>query len=112
MIVRFKVLGKPWRIRILTKKKYRKKHGKDSVAMCKGWKREIDLSPWGYDLETIVHEVTHAYFYEMAAKQTVESQTALEEFFCELVARRGDELIKLTRHVHQKVKKLTLRRPS
>ncbi len=107
LTVKFKVLGRAWRIRLLSKKRYKRKHGKDSVAMCRGWKRIIDLSPLGFDLETITHEVLHAYLYETCAKQTIESEDGLEEFFCEIIARRGYEILALTKRLRREVCLLT-----
>src|SRR6267154_83159 len=90
-ILKFRILGKSWNLRVLSKKKYRKKHGKDSVAVTKGWKREVDLSPYGRDIETITHELVHCYLLEMCVGGSIESEDGLEEFFCELLSRRGEE---------------------
>ena len=43
MDIPFKVLGKTWKLRILSKKRYHKKHGKDSLAISVLYKRRIDI---------------------------------------------------------------------
>lgn len=94
--VDFKILSKKWKLRVLNKKDYGKKNGKDSLAVTKVHRRRIDLSPKGSDLETIIHELTHAYLYEMCLHSTHEiSGDDLEEIFAEMMAKRGKELLKL-----------------
>lgn len=92
----FEVLGKSWTLRLMKRGKYMKKNGKDSVAMTTFNKRRIDLSPYGRDLETIVHELTHAFLHEMCQPDphsvTVDE---LEETYCEMMAKRGREIIEL-----------------
>ncbi len=106
-ILKFKVLGRIWYMRILTKKVYKRKHGKDSLAVTKCWKREVDLSPRGLDLETIVHELVHCFLYEMCCKGSIESEGGLEEFYSELLARRGYELLNLAKKLRQEVREVT-----
>lgn len=93
---RFEVLGKPWTLRLMKRKKYKDKNGKDSVAVTMGYKRQIHLSPFGHDLETIVHELVHAYLNELCLNSTTEmSADDMEEVFAELMAKRGRELLDL-----------------
>lgn len=97
IIIDFKILDKKWKIRILKKKKYRRKHGDDSVAINMGWKRCIDVPPSGIDIETIIHEVGHAYMHEMCLKSTNEITAAdVEEIFMELLSKRGREILDLS----------------
>ena len=96
MDIPFKVLGKTWKLRILSKKRYHKKHGKDSLAISVLYKRRIDIPAKKISLETMVHELVHAYLHEMCYKSTHDITTDdLEEIFAELMAKRGTELLKL-----------------
>ena len=101
---RFEVLGKPWTLRLMKRKKYKDKHGIDSVALTTFHKRRIDLSPFGRDLETIVHELVHAYIYELCqpdpAGVTVDE---LEESYCELMAKHGRGLLNLADSLHARI---------
>lgn len=108
----FTILGKPWTIRLLKKRKYTQKNGADSVAVTKGWKRTIDLGPDGLDLETIVHELGHAYRVEMCTGSSDMSPDDIEEFFCELLAKRGKEILELADALEATVKRLTLSKES
>jgi len=107
--LRFKVLGKSWRLRVLPGPKYRKKHGLDSVAITRMHKRTVDLSPLGVDLETISHELVHVYMHEMCITSMEISLSDQEEFFAELLSRRGYELLDLAKHLHGKVTCLLLK---
>lgn len=88
------VLGKPWTLRVLSEKYFKKKNGNGAAAVTKVHKRRIELRPKFLDHETIVHELVHAYLYEMCLHSANEmSLNDLEEFFAELMAKRGRELL-------------------
>lgn len=91
----FKVLNKEWTLRLLAKKKYKKKNGDDSVALTRTHKRTIDLGPNGMDLETITHELWHAYLAECCTYTADLTIEAFEEICAELIAKRGLELVAL-----------------
>lgn len=92
-VIDFQVLGKKWTLRPLDRKKYRRKYGNDSVAITNVNKRRIDLSPNGLDLETIVHELVHAFLGEICTHSANLDDESLEEIFAELLAKRGREIL-------------------
>jgi hypothetical protein len=100
---RFEVLGKVWTLRLMKRKKYAKKNGKDSVAMTYRQKRRIDLSPFGKDLETITHEITHAYLTELCLDSANPDADALEEIFCEMMAKHGAVLISQSLELYNQI---------
>lgn len=90
----FDVLGKGWTLRVLSEKYFKKKNGNAAAAVTKVHKRRIELRPKFLDHETIVHELTHSYFYEMCLHSTNEmTADDVEEFFAELMAKRGREIL-------------------
>lgn len=95
LLIKFEILGKEWKLKILKNKRYKKKNGKDSVAITHYWKRQIDVPMLGIDLETIVHELTHAYLTEMCHDTRALKAEDLEEVYAELMAKRGRELLEL-----------------
>lgn len=105
--IKFRILGKIWIIKLLKTRKYKSKHGSDSIAITLGYKREIHLSPQGSDKETIIHELVHAYLTEMCTKSSDLDVDALEEIFAELMSKRGQELLSLADLLLQKVQKAT-----
>ena len=92
---KFRIVGKRWEIRLLSKKKYRKKNGDGSVAITLMHKRRIEVSPKGFDLETILHELVHAYLSELCIWSANLEDDNIEEVFAELLAKRGRELLDL-----------------
>jgi hypothetical protein len=96
LTVKFNILNKEWKLKLLKNKKHKKKNGDDNVAITKYWKREISISIGGADLETIVHELVHAYRAEMCTGSMTEmSADDMEENCCEVFAKRGRELLDL-----------------
>ncbi len=95
LLIKFEILGKEWKMKILKNRRYKKKNGDDSVAITHYWKRQIDVPMMGIDLETITHELTHAYLTEMCHDTTALKAKDLEEVFAELMAKRGRELLDL-----------------
>jgi len=90
----FFILGKEWTLRVLSEKYFRKKNGGAAAAVTKVHKRRIELRPKFLDRETIVHELVHAYLYELCLHSTNDMSLAdLEEIFAELMAKRGKELL-------------------
>jgi len=103
--IKFKVIGKTWTLRCLDEKQYNKKEIRaNSVAITYVHKRRIDLSPLGTDKESIIHELVHAYLSEMCIYSSELDADAMEEFFAELMAKRGQEILDLASDLAEKVK--------
>jgi hypothetical protein len=100
---KFDILGKTWTLRLMKRKRYMKTNGADSVAITECYKRQIDLSPYGRDLETIIHELVHAYLWELCAGTADLTTDAQEEIFAELMAKRGQELLNLANDLFNKI---------
>lgn len=105
--INFEILGKKWTLRLLKRKRYFEKHGADSIALTKVHKRRIDLAPSGTDLETIIHELVHAYLTEICTHTANLDDEQLEEIFAELMAKRGREMLDLADRLHAQVTELT-----
>lgn len=104
---KFKIMGKTWTMRLLKRKSYVKKNGTGSVGITHLHKRRIDLRPKGMDLETIVHELVHAYLSEMCTGSSDLDASQLEEIFSELMAKRGRELLDLADKLYDQTERLT-----
>lgn len=104
--VKFKILGKPWVLQVLSERTYAKNNGTDSVALTHMSKRKIDLSPHGCDLESIIHELVHAYLHELCTSSADLDNDNLEEIFAELLAKRGKELLQLGEELFKETQKL------
>ena len=109
--IKFMVMNKPWTLRLMKTKKFKKKHG-NALGATKGWKREIDLHPGGFDQETIDHEIYHAYRGEMCQDTKIEEEHGdnHEEFAAELHAKRAREMIALGEDLFKQVYELTTKK--
>lgn len=105
--IKFEILGKEWTLRVLKKKKYRRANGINSVAITHTTKRRIDLGPGGMDLETVIHELVHAYLTEICTKSADLEDEQLEEIFAELMAKRGREMLDIADKLYGEIKILT-----
>lgn len=103
--IRFHILAKPWDIRLLSKKEYRAKNGKGSLALTRVHKRRIDVSAQGFDFETVVHELVHAYLSELCTFSADFDVNALEEIFAEMLAKRGHEILSLGQVLLERLQK-------
>lgn len=101
--IKFKILGRTWKLKLLTKKAFEKRNGADCFAVT--WSnRVIELSSKGQDIETIRHELVHAYQKEMCLGSTNEVTPAdMEEWIAELIGRRGPELLRLADVLHVRI---------
>ena len=93
LIIKFPVLGKEWTLRVLEKKKYKKKRGNDSVGITIMVDRKIDIPSNGINIETVEHELLHAYRYELCVTSMNKIKADdWEEFYAEFTSKYGREL--------------------
>ena len=107
--MRFEVLGKPWTLRILSKKEFKKRHGSEgALAITDTIKKVVDLSPFGVDLETIDHELFHVLVHELCLTSTIDIKFEdAEEIFAELHSKRARELHALGEKLAMEVSLIT-----
>jgi ketopantoate reductase len=104
--INFEILGKEWTLKVLKRKRYKKKNGADSIAICYGWKRRIDVHT-SVTHEDLAHEIVHAYMNEMCINSTTEMTAAdMEEFFAEFYSKRGQEGIDLVNNLMKEIQKV------
>lgn len=95
-----KIMGKTWKVKAMPEKAFYKLHDEDDLAVTIPEKREIHL-PTGFSEETLVHELTHAYFAEVPFAAVQLSAAQVEEAACELLASRGFEILALGRSLYK-----------
>lgn len=103
MKFKFTILGKKWILKALDKKAYKKKNGKDSVGMTYIHKRKIYVRPGSQLRETLVHELVHAYLAELCVYSADITGDALEEVFCDLLAKFGKEILELAASLDHRI---------
>jgi hypothetical protein len=107
MKIKFKVLGRKWKLILYTKEEFNKKRGNAHVGETDVNKRRIYLRPDGFDLETVIHELIHAYLGEMCLNSSDLDGAAMEEICCEMFSKRGADILRMATKLYSQVKKLT-----
>lgn len=103
--MKFRIIGKKWKLKVLSDKQYIKKNGPGSVGITHLTKRQIHLSSEGTDKETIIHELLHAYMAELCNYTADLEEDQLEEVFAEILSKRGYEMLCLAEDLFWKVKR-------
>lgn len=105
-VLKFQVLGKPWMLRVLKRRKFAITHGLGAVAATYVNRRVIDLGPDGLDIETIRHELVHAFFGELCLNSATLDRDAFEEITAEFVSKRAPELLKIADEILKQLHKI------
>lgn len=94
-----KVLNKKWKIVVRSDKVHNAKHpNSHAVAVLED--RRIYVRRSSLDIETITHELVHAYSHELSLVEIgLDTEDQFEEFFCELFAKYGEIIVKDARRV-------------
>lgn len=91
----FKILGKDWKLLLVAKKRFKNKGCSDTIAYTSGDDRKIFLGSQGKGIETIRHELVHAFLAELCLGSTDLDNDNLEEIYADFMAKRGRELLDL-----------------
>lgn len=94
LAVRAKVLGHNWIIYFLPAKDFKRKYGGNCLGVAECDDRKISLLARGLKLETVVHELHHAYIGELCVDVADLSGDQMEEVCSDLLARYGSRLLK------------------
>jgi hypothetical protein len=95
LAVRTKVLGHDWIVYFLPAKEFKRRFGGDCLGVAECDDRKISiLANRNFKLETLVHELHHAYLGEMCVDVANLSGDQMEEVCSDLIARYGARLLK------------------
>lgn len=97
--MKFKIKGIHWKLRVLPADIYSKYHGKNSHGVTIFPDHRIDVEANSLNLNTVCHELGHAYFSACMTDSADLSSRATEEIFCEIIGNHGPELINLGRKI-------------
>lgn len=94
-----KVLNKKWKIIVRSDKVHNEQHpNSHAVAVLED--RRIFVRRSSLDVETIRHEIVHAYTHELSLVEIgLDTEEQFEEFFAELFAKYGEIIVKDARRV-------------
>lgn len=90
----FHVLNKKWKIIVRSDKVHNEKFpNTHAVAILED--RRIYVRRSSLTVETVTHEIVHAYCHELSlVEMGLDIEDQYEEFFCELFAKYGEIIIK------------------
>lgn len=103
-VVKIKVLGKPWKVKLWSTGQYEKHIATDSVAMCFAATKELHYCDSEITLENIRHELSHAFYEEKSFVALQLTAAQMEEFSCELMAKHCDDFSDLSKEILSKLK--------
>lgn len=101
-MAKVKVLGKNWIVQVKSEKSLQKSYP-DCHAIALLDDRKIIVRRTSLNYITIAHELTHAWLYEMSYYELDLDDHQIEEFFCELVAKYSEQIIKDAKDLCQKL---------
>lgn len=87
------ILGKKWTVYWLTQEEYTSQLDSTSVGTADTATRTIKFLCAEADIETVRHELTHAYTHEMSLTVLDLTASQVEEFYCELVGKYGKDIV-------------------
>lgn len=103
-------MGNHWKSRFMTQDEYEKKHGVDSRAIMSADKKTIDFNIPDTDLETVKHELAHAWMAELSFVEIQLDNSQKEEWCCEFIAKHGDKVSKQARSIYKIIAPLKKRK--
>jgi hypothetical protein len=90
-----KVINKKWKIVVRTDRIHHSRYGEcHGIAIAED--RRIHIRRSSLNEETIIHELVHAYQFELSFHELQLDDDQVEEWFAELFAKYGRQIIKDT----------------
>ena len=115
------VVGKRWTVYFCPKSYFKRRHKKEFKGKPSGTAafvvcddRKMYLRTSSLKRETIVHELTHSYLWELCLwslrhKDSEAPIEEVEEAFCEMMAKYGKQILKQTESILQSYRSLKKR---
>lgn len=107
--IKVKVLTSEWTVGIYGQRAYARRNGADSRAVCIMEEKRLEFDFKATQLQTIIHELVHAYAVEMAFVELQLDDDQLEEAYCELLSRHYQEIISTANVIYEFLFKFVLR---
>ena len=88
------ILGKRWKVTCFNDNTYKKRLGDGSHAITILEDRKIYIRRSSLNKETIIHELVHGYLHELSYIELDLDDSQIEEFYCELIGKHGESMIR------------------
>jgi hypothetical protein len=97
--------GDKWKIQVLDDDEFDRRFGEGLEGITQTKEKIVYFNEEIYDLDTVVHELTHVFFYYLCLDAASISVHQLEEIACEVMAKHGKHILKLSNKVHKQLKR-------
>lgn len=98
------LLGKNWRVIVRSdrvhKKQFKKCH---AITICH--EHTIYIRKSSLDITTLTHEIVHAYEWALSFYELDLTKEQIQEWYCELIAKYGEQIHKDSRRIFDLVNK-------
>jgi len=97
LIYKIQIQGQVWKCFLLEDDEMEKKFGGGIAGLCDHKRYQIFFAEGELDLETVIHELCHAYYSHMCVNSAGLSNDQMEEIFCEMFAKQSRNVLKKLR---------------
>lgn len=104
------IVGHPWNVEYMKPRQYIRKWGSDSKAVTDTDEKCLYFVQDFTDLETIRHELTHAYANQLSIDELQLDEDQIEEFFCEMVGKYALTIAMQAEMIHTEFVKLKMKK--
>lgn len=95
------IKGLNWHLSIQEDAQYDKVHGNESDGICIPADRHIYIRKSALNIETILHELGHAYYHSCLIYTADITVADVEEIFCEIISVHATEMVKISREIYK-----------
>lgn len=96
------LLGKSWEVFVRSDRVHKKRF-KKCHAIAHLNERKIHVRKSSLDILTITHEIVHAFQWELSFYELALDRDQTTEWFCELISKHGEQIIKDAKELCQKL---------
>jgi hypothetical protein len=101
-----KIRGQDWKVRLVTSEKFAKTVDDKAAAVTIMARKEIVFNNEDLDLNTVIHELVHAYYHAGCTLSADLTPDQTEELMCELFGEFGAEIIRVSRRLLKHLKEM------
>lgn len=110
--MKLNIRGRKWTIKVLPSKEFIKTHGKSTGAITRFKFRDIIFDKTELTIQTIIHELIHAYMSESHLQSATRLKVIdYEEIVCETLSEYIYEILRQAEYINSKFNRLNKLRP-
>jgi len=104
-MVNIKIKGDTWKCSVYDDEEFLHKFGDGMAAFCQVDSKQIIFNEDDLTLQTVIHEVAHAYISYLHLIDSAELKVdQIEEIYCEMFAHDGPDILKISKRLFKSLK--------